>query len=100
MLQELLAGRQVDGLFSETLGREVLLAFHYWILDYRSDGRRRGFPFDPYTLYLHRRLVRAGKAVDQLLSRPDVARQAPRVLDEAAAPREGVAVLSGAEPVY
>jgi hypothetical protein len=76
----LLAGRQVDGLFSETLGREVLLAFHYWILDYRSDGRRRGFPFDPYTLYLHRRLVRAGTAVDQLLSRPDVGRQAPRVL--------------------
>ena len=80
VLEELLAGRQVDGLFSETLGREVLLAFHYWILDYRSDGRRRGFPFDPYTLYLHRRLVRAGKAVDQLLSRPNVARQAPRVL--------------------
>jgi hypothetical protein len=80
VLEELLAGRQVDGLFSETLGREVLLAFHYWILDYRGDGRRRGFPFDPYTLYLHRRLVRAGKAVDQLLSRPNVARQAPQVL--------------------
>ncbi len=28
-------------------------------LDYRSDGRRRRFPFDPYLLYLHRRLVRA-----------------------------------------
>lgn len=38
---------------------EVLLAFHFWINDYRSDGRRRGFPFDPYTLYLHRRLCRA-----------------------------------------
>jgi hypothetical protein len=80
VLQELLAGREVDGLFGETLGREVLLAFHYWILDHRADGRRRGFPFDPYTLYLHRRLVRAGQAVDRLLSRPDVARQAPRVL--------------------
>lgn len=80
VLQDLLAGREVDGLFSEALGREVLLAFHYWILDYRADGRRRGFPFDPYTLYLHRRLVRAGEAVDQLLSRPAVARQAPRVL--------------------
>jgi hypothetical protein len=80
VLQELLAGQQVDGLFSEILGREVLLAFHYWILDYRSDGRRRGFPFDPYTLYLHRRLVRAGEAVDRLLSRREVARQAPRVL--------------------
>lgn len=80
VLQELLAGRQAEGHFSETLSREVLLAFHYWILDYRSDGRRRGFPFDPYTLYLHRRLVRAGRAVDQLLSHPDVARQSPRVL--------------------
>jgi len=80
MLQKLLAGREVDSLFSETLGREVLLAFHYWILDYRADGRRRGFPFDPYTLYLHRRLVRAGEAVDRLLSRPAVSRQAPRVL--------------------
>ena len=37
VLQELLAGQQVDGIFSETLGREVLLAFHYWILDYRSE---------------------------------------------------------------
>jgi hypothetical protein len=80
VLSQLLAGRQVDGPFRLALGREVLLAFHFWILDYRSDGRRRGFPFDPYTLYLHRRLVRAGEAVDRLLSCPDVARQAPQVL--------------------
>lgn len=80
VLQALLAGDQVNALFNETLSREVLLAFHYWILDYRSDGRRRGFPFDPYTLYLHRRLVRAASAVDRLLSQEDVARQAPKVL--------------------
>jgi len=66
--------------FNETLSREVLLAFHFWILDYRSDGHQRGFPFDPYTLYLHRRLVRAGQGVDDLLSRPELARQAPLVL--------------------
>ena len=30
------------------------MALHFWILDYRNDGRRRGFPFDPYLLYLHR----------------------------------------------
>jgi len=80
MLRQLLAGGAVQGAFSHALGREVLLAFHFWILDYRSDGHRRGFPFDPYTLYLHRRLVRAGQAVDRLLAHPDVARQAPPVL--------------------
>jgi hypothetical protein len=80
VLEELLAGRQVEVPFSQTLGREVLLNFHYWILDYRSDGRRRGFPFDPYFLYLHRRLLRAGEGVDRLLSQGDVARQAPQVL--------------------
>lgn len=66
--------------FNEMLNREVLLAFQFWILDYRSDGCRRGFPFDPYTLYLHRRLIHAGQAVDDLLSRPNIARQVPTVL--------------------
>jgi len=80
MLEQLLAGRDVDVAFNSTLGREVLLAFHYWILDYRSDGRRRGYPFDPYTLYLHRRLVRAGQAVDRLLADGAVACRAPQVL--------------------
>ena len=80
VLAELLAGRDVQSSFSQTLGREVLMAFHYWILDYRSDGRRRGFPFDPYLLYLHRRLARASQAVDRLLANQAVARQAPAVL--------------------
>lgn len=80
VLEALLSRRPVDGGFSATLGREVLLAFHYWILDYRSDGRRRGYPFDPYTLYLHRRLLRAGEAMQRLLSDESVACQAPIVL--------------------
>jgi hypothetical protein len=80
VLSELLEGRAVQAPFSEALGREVLLALHYWILDYRSDGRRRSFPFDPYTLYLHRRVVRASDAVDRLLSNDSLARQAPIVL--------------------
>jgi hypothetical protein len=80
VLADLLAGHPLTVSFHGTLGREVLLAFHFWILDYRSDGRRRGFPFDPYVLYLHRRLVRAGEAMDRLLKRADVARQAPQVL--------------------
>jgi hypothetical protein len=80
MLRRLMAGSDVKVDFNQTLSREVLLAFHFWILDYRSDGHQRGFPFDPYTLYLHRRLVRAGLAVDSLLSHHNVARQAPPVL--------------------
>jgi hypothetical protein len=80
VLTELLAGRAVQASFSATLGREVLLALHYWILDHRADGSRRGFPFDPYTLYLHRRLVRAGEAVDRLMARTALAQQAPPAL--------------------
>jgi hypothetical protein len=80
MLRKLMEGDAVDVEFNETLSREVLLAFHFWILDYRSDGHQRGFPFDPYTLYLHRRLVRAGQAMDDLLSHPELARRAAPVL--------------------
>ena len=80
VLADLLAGRTVAVPWDETLSREVLLAFHFWILDYRSDGRRRGFPFDPYLLYLHRRLVRAGEAVDRLLAQTPEACRLPPVL--------------------
>ena len=80
ILAELLAGRAVEVSCNETFAREILLAFHYWILDYRSDGRRRGFPFDPHLLYMHRRLVRAGEAVDRLLSQSTVAGRMPQVL--------------------
>jgi hypothetical protein len=79
VLADLLAGRAVEVSWDDTFGREILLAFHFWILDYRSDGRRRGFPFDPYLLYLHRRLVRAGEAVDRLLSQAAVACRMPQV---------------------
>jgi hypothetical protein len=81
VLNRLLAGESLESVpFHATLSHEVLLAFHFWINDYRTDGRRRGFPFDPYTLYLHRRLCRASEAVDRLLSLPEVQRQAPPVL--------------------
>jgi hypothetical protein len=79
VLADLLAGRAVEVSWDDTFGREILLALHFWILDYRSDGRRRGFPFDPYMLYLHRRLVRAGQAVDRLLSQAALACRMPQV---------------------
>jgi hypothetical protein len=52
------------------LSREVLLAFHQWILDYAHDGNRWGFPFDPYLLYFHRRVVKASQALARLLCAP------------------------------
>jgi len=79
LLADVLAGRAVEVSWDDTWARQVLLAFHFWILDYRSDGRRRGFPFDPYLLYLHRRLVRAGEAVDRLFSQAAVACRMPPV---------------------
>jgi hypothetical protein len=81
VLAQLLAGHAVEIPRNDTFYREILLAFHFWILDYRSDGRRRGFPFDPYLLYLHRRLVKAGEAVDRLLSQAAVAGRLPPVFD-------------------
>jgi hypothetical protein len=80
VLEDLLAGRTVEAAWDSTLGREVLLAFQFWILDHRSDGQRRGFPFDPYLLSFHRRLVRAGPAVDHLLSRTSAACRTSQVI--------------------
>ena len=79
VLADLLCGSPPETA-GETLGREVLLAFHQWILDYPHDGRRQGFPFDPYLLFFHRRVVRAAAAVERLLQEPGMRSQTPRVL--------------------
>lgn len=79
VLAELLCGKPTAAA-GETLGREVLLAFHQWILDYPHDGRRQGFPFDPYLLFFHRRVVRAAAAVERLLQEPGWRSQTPRAL--------------------
>jgi hypothetical protein len=80
VLQRLLRGEPLTDTWHPSLGREVLLAFHFWMLDYTADGQRQGFPFDPYLLYLHRRLLRGHDALTRLLQRPDVAAQAPATL--------------------
>lgn len=80
LLQRLLNGAAHEGVWHETLGKEVLLAFHFWMLDYAADGGRQGFPFDPHFLYLHRRFLRGHDALERLLSRPAVAALAPRPL--------------------
>lgn len=66
VLGDLLEGKPVPNPLPELLGRELLLAFHQWILDYARDGRRQGFPFDPYLLYLHRRVIRARDGLNRL----------------------------------
>ena len=45
MLRKLMAGCQVDAEFNPTLSREVLLAFHFWILDYPQRRTPSRIPF-------------------------------------------------------
>ena len=79
VLTNLLHDQAVTATWNESLTREVLFALHYWILDYAADGSRQGFPFDPHLLYLHRRLVYAGEALDRWLDH-HMPTPAPRVL--------------------
>lgn len=60
--------------------REVVVALHHWILDYAHEGSRRGFPFDPYLLYQHRRWQTAEALLRELLAIPGAPGRAPRVL--------------------
>jgi hypothetical protein len=82
VLHRLLGGEKFTVDWNQTLGlgREVLLAFHFWMLDYAADGRRQGFPFDAYSLYFHRRITQANDALARLLARPVVATQSPKTL--------------------
>jgi len=50
------------------------------MLDYPSDGNRQGFPFDPYLLYLHRRIVIAYDASQHLLSSEAAKKNLPKAL--------------------
>jgi hypothetical protein len=79
VLADVLAGQPVE-LSSATAGRELLLAVQQWLLDYPRDGTRQGFPFDPYLLYFHRRVIRASAAVERLLQDSHVAGLAPLAL--------------------
>ncbi len=65
---------------ADVLGRELVVAVHQWILDYPSDGHRQGYPFDPYLLYLHRRVNRAATILEPLLDGTAVHHRMPQVL--------------------
>jgi len=77
LLGEWLAGRGRAAAWDAALAREVLLALHGWIMSYPQDGRRQGYPFDPHLLYLHRRLLQAGSALDRLRADPSAAPALP-----------------------
>ena len=80
VLQELLTGPRSQEGDTELLGREILLAFHFWIMDYASDGDRQGFPFDPYLLYFHRRVVQAHRALQEAFQDEVLLDHTPRVV--------------------
>jgi hypothetical protein len=76
ILKDLLNGKEKE--WTPGLGREVLLAIHGWMLDYPHDGHRQGFPFDPYHLYLHRRIVIAYDASQRILSSAAARKKLPK----------------------
>jgi hypothetical protein len=78
ILKDLLNGKEIDNGWTKGLGREVLLGLHGWMLDYPSDGNRQGFPFDPYHLYFHRRIVIAYDASQRLFSREAAKKNLPK----------------------
>ncbi len=78
ILKNLLRGKEIDNKWTKGLGREILLALHGWMLDYPSDGNRQGFPFDPYHLYFHRRIVIVYDASQRLLSSKAAKKNLPK----------------------
>jgi hypothetical protein len=74
------AGEESPPGADEDVGRQVLVAFHHWLLDYAHVGTRQGFPFDPYLLYQHRRWRQGELMLRELLADPRVQGQASRGL--------------------
>ena len=70
-LYDCLQGTVREGADPRLLQQQILLSVHDWIQDYRHDGHREGYPFDPFFLYLHRRLAAAKEALDQLIAQAD-----------------------------
>ena len=68
VLHDLLRGRSHGCAWTSALATEVLLAMHMWMLDFPADGQRQSFPFDPYPLLFHRRVVVAAQATERLVA--------------------------------
>lgn len=80
VLKDLLEGRSIDVKCLKAFSSEVLLALHLWMLDYPKDSNRQGYPFDPFLLYLHRRIVKASEASKRIFSIDTVRQKHLRLL--------------------
>ncbi len=78
VLKDLLRGQLREARWTDCLAREVLLGLHLRLLDYAVDGKRQGYPFDPYQLLFHRRVRHAHEAVRRLIDSPDCSARLPR----------------------
>ncbi len=79
ILKDLLNGKVNEFDFSDVLAREILLGLHSWMLDYANDGHRQGYPFDPYLLYLHRRIAKIYGVTKKLIIRENEKNKLPRI---------------------
>jgi hypothetical protein len=70
-LYDFLKGTASEAADPRLLQQQILLSIHDWIQDFRHDGHREGYPFDPFFLYLHRRLAAAKEALDHLIAQAD-----------------------------
>jgi hypothetical protein len=68
ILENLLKDKQVAIIDNEVLGREIFLSLNYWMLDYANDGKRQGYPFDPYLLYFHRRITKVYESIHKIVA--------------------------------
>ena len=62
-------------------GLATVRALAQWVLDYGTDGRDEGFPFDLPYLHLHDRCREASRAADAFLRRPPEDRCVQRALE-------------------
>lgn len=51
-----------------------------WVLDYKTDAKGLGFPFDRPYLDFHDRALKAGRAIDTFLAEPPADKKAARLL--------------------
>jgi hypothetical protein len=79
ILKDLLNGKIKKFDYNDILAREILLGLHSWMLDYANDGLRQGFPFDPYLLYLHRRIDKIHGVTKNLISRENKKNKLPKI---------------------
>jgi len=80
ILEQVLKGIEIPAVDNKIHARELFLSLNQWILDYADDGKRQGYPFDPYLLYFHRRIDTVHNAVNRILKSCDATSDIPQCL--------------------